>query len=425
MSIMASPALGDEVAKLFSHDRRVLADPFPLYRRLREEAPAFRHVDRVLITRYADARQVLTAPATLQGLAARGSRYRSAATQLDVERRLELAEMFGFLEKRLGGANGERHTRLRRLAQSAFTPRLVAAMELHIQEITDRLLEPLVGKDAVEVISEFAYHLPLIVVSEMLDIPPDDRDNVRLWANDLGQFVGANWADPAIVSRYHESVFKLRSLLTGVFARRRGGPTTTLLGALLAAVGDGGDRFTEDELVALCTQLVFAGHETTTNFIGNSLILLLGERHDAWEALREDAGRIPNAVEELLRFASPTQYIDKLAAEDCEIAGTEIRQWDTLSVVIGAANRDADVFEDAERLDIGRDNVSHLTFGFGAHHCLGAALARLEARTVLQTLTRRFPSMYLHTSPAGVDWRANDMLRGPERLFVCLGPEAD
>lgn len=414
--------LADEVGALFAHEPTALADPYRVYARLRDEAPVYRHGEQVLITRYDDARAILTGETTLQGLSSRGSRYRSAAEQHRAEERQRLAEMFGFLEKRLAGADGRHHQRLRRLAQRAFTPRVVKTMEGRIQEITDTLIAGVVHQDVVEMIEDVAYHMPLIVISEMLDISTDDREQLRAWASDLGRFVGVDWRDEEVVTTAHESVFKLRSYLTQLFAdRRAGGDTSPLLGALLAAEGEhDGEVFTEDELVAMVTQFVFAGHETSTNFIGNSLVFLLGEGREHWDRMREEPEVVPATVEELLRYVSPTQYVDKLASVDGVLRGVDIRAWDTLSVVVAAANHDPEVFPEPERFDITRGG-GHLTFGFGAHHCIGASLARMEASVALRTLTQRFPDMRLLDDE--VQWHRNTLLRGPERLPVVLGKD--
>lgn len=418
--VATSAPLEDEVNAFFRHDPRLLEDPWPLYRRLREEAPVFRHADKLLVSRWADARSILVAPSTLQGLSAKGTRFRNAAERLDEEHRVELAEMFGFLEKRLGGANGERHTRLRALAQKAFTPKMIALMEQRITEVAETLLEPLLGRDEVDVIEEFAYHLPLIVISQMLDIPTEDRERLRTWANDLGQFVGANWHEPDAVERGHAAVFNLRTYLSSVFESRRGRPTTDLLGALLAAEGDDGDRFTEDELVAMITQFVFAGHETTTNTIGNGLVSLLRDHRDQWAEICADPSLVPGAVEEILRYSPPTHNIEKLIGEDGELHGVPVRRFDSLSVLLAAANRDPEVFPDPDRFDIHRSPNPHITFGFGAHHCIGASLARMETQIALRLFARTFPEMRLEREK--VEWRPNHMLRGPEELRLVLGP---
>jgi cytochrome P450 len=414
--------LADEVAAFFSLDYRLVADPYPLYRRLREEAPVLRHVDKVLVSRYEDCRKLLSSPIVAQGLAVKGTRYRSAAEQVREQERVQLAEMFGFLEQRLGGANGAHHLRLRKLAQKAFTPRMVALMEERIVETSNQLIDRVPRTEPIDLIAEYAYHLPLIVISEMLDIPTDDRDNLRRWANSLGKFVGADWRNSDVIREAHDSVFKLRTYLTAVFDSRRGGPTTDLLAAMIAAEGDGGDRFTEDELVAMITQFVFAGHETSTMFLGNALVLLLGEYRDQWDVLREDHhSLIGGAVDELLRYDSPTHNIDKLAAEPFEIGGVAVRQWDTLNLMLASSNRDPAVFDDPDRLDVTRKGAPHLSFGRGPHHCLGAALARLEAQVSLQMFAKHFPDMRLATDE--VHWRSTHMNRGPERLPVVLGPQ--
>jgi cytochrome P450 len=256
----------------------------------------------------------------------------------------------------------------------------------------------------------------------MLDISTEDRDKLRLWANSLGKFVGADWRDADVIAEAHESVFNLRTYLTGVFDERRGGPTTDLLGALIAAEGDGGDKFTEDELVAMITQFVFAGHETSTMFLGNALVALLGKFRDQWDLLCQDDGTLTTAaVDELLRYDSPSHNIDKLAGEDLVIGGVEIAQWDTINLMLASANRDPEVYENPDTIDFTRSGPPHLTFGRGPHHCLGAALARLEAQVSLQMLARRFPQMRLATDT--ILWRSTHMNRGPEVLPVILGPE--
>ncbi|HEY3716101.1 MAG TPA: cytochrome P450 [Jatrophihabitantaceae bacterium] len=412
--------LADEIAAFFNLDYRLVADPYPLYKRIRQEAPVFRHTDKVLISRYEDVREVLSSPLVHQGLAVKGTRFRTAAAQVDDDDRRRLAETFGFFEKRVGGANGEHHLRLRRLAQKAFTPRMVAQMEQQIAVVADRLIAAVPRGEPVEFIEAYAFQLPLIVICEMLDISPDDRDHLRGWANSLGRFVGADWRDPAVIAAGHESVFNLREYLTSVFEARKFGSSSDLLGALIAAEADG-DRFTEDELVAMITQFVFAGHETSTMFLGNALVSLLGEHRDVWDELCSDPALVPAAVEELLRFDSPTHNIDKLAAEDLEIGGVGIREGDTINVMIASANYDEGAFDNPETLDIHREAVQHVTFGRGPHHCLGASLARLEAQVSLHMLTQRFPQMRLATDE--IEWRLTHMNRGPETLPVVLGPE--
>lgn len=412
--------LTDLAARFFSHDPALIADPYPFYRKLRAHGPAFRFNDRVLVGRYSDCRKILTAQTTLQGLAVKGSRFRTAIGQLDDAHQVQLRETFMFYEKRLAGVDGDRHKRLRRLAQAAFTPRVVNDMRKHVEEIVDRLVAGIRGREQLEFISDFAFHLPLIVICELLDVPTGDRDKLREWSCDLGLFVGGEWASESLVESTHESVFALRSYCREHFARKRNQETTPLLRALLDGEGDG-DRFTEEELVALITQMIFAGHETSTNLIGNSMVTLLRDHRDQWDLLVAQPDLVTGAVDELLRFTGPTQYIDKLAGEDGLIGDVEIKQWDTVSVFLASSNRDPDAFEAPDVLDFQRKRNSHIAFGFGAHHCLGAALARMEAALVLRVMTQQFPDTAL--LDGAIEYHRNHMLRGPVHLNIAPGRE--
>ena len=415
-------ALDADLQRFFGMDPAVLADPFPLYARLRERG-TYRFGERVLVPGYTAAREVLTASTTRQGLAVKSSRFRAAFGELSTEDQQRITEIFSFYEKRPSGVDGARHNRLRKLAIRAFTPRVIAGMEDRIQAVIAELLDELGARREIEFVEEFAYRLPLIVICEMLDIPTDRRDDLRRWSADLGTFVGSTWSDPDNVRTTHSSVFALREHLREVFGSRREQETTPLLRALLDAQGDDpgdGEPFTEDELVAMITQFVFAGHETTTNLLANSVVALLRDRRDQWELLRAQPDAMPVAVDELLRFAGPTQYIDKIAADDCVIGGVEVRQWDTVSVMLASANRDAEAYTDPEVLDLTRREKPHLGFGLGAHHCLGASLARMEVALVLRILTTRYPGARLATD--AVEYHRNHMLRGPQRLDMVLAP---
>lgn len=404
--------------RFFSHDTDLIADPYPFYRKLRAYGQAFRFNDRVLVGRYDDCRKLLTAPTTVQGLAIKGSRFRTAIEGLDDGHQTQLRETFMFYEKRLAGVDGAKHKRLRRLAQNAFTPRVVNDMRAHVQEITNQLLNEIRGRETVEFISEFAFHLPLIVICELLDIPTADRDKLRDWSCDLGLFVGGEWSSDSLVESTHESVFAMRAYCREHFARKRNQDTTPLLAALLGGEGDG-DRFSEEELVALITQMIFAGHETSTNLIGNSMIALLRDNRDQWNLLIEQPDLIPGSVDELLRFTGPTQYIDKLAGESGRIGDVEISQWDTVSVFLASSNRDPEAFTEPDALDFTQKRNPHNAFGFGPHHCLGAALARMEAAIVIDVMTKNYPNMTL--VPGDIEYHRNHMLRGPAHLHVALG----
>jgi hypothetical protein len=290
-------------------------------------------------------------------------------------------------------------------------------MEEQIQQIADDLLDGVAPRGEMEVISDFAFQLPLIAICDMLDIPRDDRYRIRSWVNGIAAF--QDGSNPAVVDETHAGMFALRDHLKGVFERRRGGPTTDLLGALLDAEGEGGDRFTDDELLPVVAHLVFAGHETTTNLIGNALRALLVDCRDQWELLRAEPALVPNAVEELLRYDTSVQLTNRTAAEDSEIAGVPVRQWETVTLMLGAANRDLTQFDNPDRVDVTRAETRHLGLGLGPHFCLGAALTRLEATVALRTLVKRFPEMKLAVPT--VTYRPDHRLRGVESLPVLLG----
>jgi cytochrome P450 len=414
------PSLAEEFDALVTCRPDLIADPYPFYRRLREESPVYRHTDQVVVTGFEDVTRVLLDSSTfLNGHAGlRGSRVRANLDAAPPERRRKMIEILEFRGGGLNHLNGEQHERLRGLAHEAFTPRRVRALEERIQQIADELLDKVAPAGEMEVISDFAFQLPLVVICEMLDVPPEDRHRIRKWVNDIAAF--QDGSNAAVVEDTHTSMFALRDHLREIFERRRGGPTTDLMGALLAAEGEGGDRFAEDELLPVIAHLVFAGHETTTNLIGNALRALLVEYPDQWELLRDPA-LVPDAVEELLRYDTSVQVTNRTAAEDCEIAGTPVRRWETVTLVLGAANRDPKHFDNPDRVDVARAERRHVGFGLGPHFCLGAALTRLEATIALRTLVRRFPK--LEVAVPTVTYRADHRLRGVQSLPVLLGPQ--
>jgi cytochrome P450 len=412
-----------QLTRFFQADQELIANPFNLYRDLRQTGPVYLWQDRALVTHYDACRQVLNAPQTMQGLSIRGSRYREIISQLGEEDVRRLVELFEVWEKRISGANGEQHRRLRRLAQRAFTPRVVSQMDAQVQATIDKILNSLRGQDEIEFIGQFIYHVPLIVVLEMYDLPTDDREKIRDWASAVGRFIGADLSDTDTIRQTYASVFELRHYLSEFFDRKRGSQTTELMRALLDTEGDEQDKFAENDLISVLTQMVVAGHETTTHLVSNSVATLLSDHRDQWELLCAKPELIPGAVEELLRYCGPAQFVEKLTGEvDTSIAGVDVGALSTVSVFLGAANRDEAIFDRADTLDITRTPKGHLAFGFGPHHCLGAALARMEAIAVLRTFTERFPDMAIAPG-AKVTYHANRAHRGVARLPVRLGRE--
>lgn len=307
------------------------------------------------------------------------------------------------------------HTRLRKLVNKAFTPRRIEALRGHIETIVDELLNAAARKGEMDVIDAIAAPLPAIVIAELLGVPTEDHRQFKTWASEIVSAVGntaPGAAPPAMVT----GAQKLFAYLAGIIADRRTDPRDDLISAMIAAQEDN-DALNDNELLATSNLLLIAGHETTTNLIGNGLLALLREP-DQLDRLRSNLDAMPTAIEELLRFDGPVQATLRVAREDIEIDGTVLPSGSLVLVSIGAANHDPDVFEEPERLDIKRDPNPHIAFGFGVHFCLGAQLARLEGQIALRAILERFPRLALATET--VRYRPNPVLRGLESLPVRL-----
>ena len=303
------------------------------------------------------------------------------------------------------------HTRVRKLVNKAFTPRRIAALRDRIAAIVDELLAPVT--DRMDVIDALAAPLPAIVIAELLGVPAEDHRRFKAWAAAIVASIGQptfSAGDGGGTPAFQQ----LFGYLGEIIAARRAAPRDDLISAMVQAQEED-DALSDAELLATSNLLLIAGHETTTNLIGNGLLALLREP-DQLERLRGDLTLLPTAIEELLRYDGPVQATLRVAREDVEIGGQAIEAGSLLLVGIGAANHDPDVFAEPERLDVGRDPNPHLAFGFGAHFCLGAPLARLEGEIALRALLERFPRLTLATeSPA---YRPNPVLRGLVSLPV-------
>jgi len=381
------------------------ANPYPFYRRLREADPVHHSALGIwVLTRYDDVVMVLRDP------------------------RFGREGMAELLEARLGvparPANARDmlfrdppdHTRLRALVSRAFTPRVVEAMRPHIQEIVDGLLDRLEGARGMDVIEDLAYPLPVTVICEMLGVPTADQAVFKRWSADIARSLDAAIlpAGSEVTTRGQEAGDALREYFRSLIAVRRKQPRSDLLSALIAAE-EQGDKLSEPELLATCSLLLIAGHETTVNLIGNGLFALL--RHpDQLRALADDRALIQTGVEELLRFDGPVQRTGRMTMADVEIGGRQIPKGSIVAAVIGAANRDPAHFPDPDRLDVARQENRHIAFGFGIHFCLGAPLARIEGQVAIGTLLRRMPALKLVSDTP--EWRESSVLRGLKALPV-------
>jgi hypothetical protein len=389
-------------------DPNVLANPYPLYHRLRNEDPV--HWDVFLhawvVTRYSDVVTVFDRfsadrTPTPEQMAAMGMAGLSPIAQVMVRQML-------FLDP-------PAHTRVRSLAARAFTPRRVERLRAHIAEIVESLLDSVAAAGQMDVIEDLAYPLPAIVTAEMLGVPPADRDRLKAWSEDFAEVLGNFQHNPDRISRLLRSLDDMTAYFRAAVRADRDHPTEGLIHAL-ASVEVEGDRLSEDEVIANTIVTMVGGQETTTNLIGNGVLTLL-RNPDQLEKLRRDpSSHIQSAVEELLRYESPSQHTARLAPEDMQLGGKLVRKREAVIASMGAANRDPERFPDPDTVDITRSDNRHVAFGWASHFCFGAPLARIEGQIAFEALWRRFPDLQLRPEP--LVWRPNLGLRGLTALPV-------
>jgi len=388
-------------------DPEVLANPYPLYHRLRSEDPV--HWDPFLhawvVTRYADVVTVF------QRFSANRTPTPEQLTALGLSALTPLARV---MVHQMLFLDPPAHGRVRGLASRAFTPHRVEFLRSHIQDITNSLLDAVQDKGRMDVIKDLAYPLPAIVTAEMLGVPSSDWEQLTAWSADFAQVLGNFQHNPERAPRVIRSLEEMSAYFLAAVRDQREHPREGLINALLTTEAEG-DRLTEEEVVANTIVTMVGGQETTTNLIGNGILTLL--RHpDQLERLRNDLSLIPSAVEELLRYESPSQQTARLAPDDVVLGGKMIRKRQAVIAVMGAANRDPERFPDPDRLDLARQDNRHVAFAWAAHFCFGAPLARIEGQTAFETVLRRMPKLTLEPGP--VTWRENLGLRGLTALHV-------
>jgi cytochrome P450 len=380
----------------------VLADPYPLYRRLRCADPV--HWDPYLhawvVTRYHDVATVLR----------RFSADRTPTPEyfeaLGVPEVGPIAQM---MVRQMLFMDAPAHTRLRRLAGPAFQPAQVATLRPHIQEIADKLIDDIHARGgALDLLADFAEPLPAMVTTELLGVPVEHHAELKDWSVTFAGMLGNFQHNPDLLGNVLVAVENLSSYFRAAIAEQRRRPRPGLLGALLAAEVDG-DRLTDEEVIANVIVTMVGGLETTTNLIGNGMLSLL-RNPEQLHRLRTEPAIMPAAVEELLRYESPSQQTARIARDDVELGGKQIRKGQAVIAVMAAGNRDPERFPDPDRLDFDRPDNRHLAFGWAAHFCFGAPLARLEAEISFRSLLDRLPGLALVDAP--LVWRENLGLRG-------------
>jgi len=406
---MVSPA-GDGMATRF--DLRALPDefyanPYPTYRRLREEAPVLRLPDGgILITRHADLLSVY-----------KDTRTFSSDKTVEFGPKFGVSPLYEHHTTSLVFSDPPRHTRVRRLMLGALTPKAIERMEAGLVTLVDALLDAAADKGTIDLVADYAAAIPIEVIGNLLDVPRDERAPLRGWSLAI---LGAlePKTDATLLSQGNAAVSEFTDYLRTLVARRRaqlGNPETDVLTRLIQGE-DGGERLTESELLQNCIFILNAGHETTTNLIANALVALTdwpGER----ARLVANPLLAKTAVEEFLRFDSPVQLGNRISTTPACVGGLDIGERTVVNLCLGAANRDPAQFADPDRLDLGREPNRQLAFASGPHQCVGNTLARLEGRIAIGQFLARFPNYQLCEIPVRAKRaRFRGFIRAP--LFV-------
>ena len=381
-------------------------DPYPAYARVRETPGIYRAPSGLYVaSRYADVAALLRDPRFS------ADRRHAAPFRLLRWANRDSRDFVNLIDRNLLNLDAPDHTSLRGLVNKAFTPRRVAALRKRIEALVEELLDAANGRGELELVRDLAVPLPVIVIAELLGVPSADRERFRAWSNGVVQIIDPLNAERGL-ARAKEAATALAGYFREMLALRRAEPRDDLLSAMIAAEQDG-RVLGEGDMLALCTLLLAAGHETTTNLIGNAVVALLRFPEQA-ERLRAEPALMSTAVDEFLRFDSPVQFTDRVAVADVELAGRRIRRGRPIVLLLAAANHDPAQFASPDRLDVARAENRHLAFSAGPHFCLGAPLARLEAELTLAALLRRFPK--LAGDPTAITYRRSTLLRGPLAL---------
>jgi len=411
--MISEASLVEEVDALFAGRQDLVDDPYPMYRRMREHAPALWYGSQVLLTRYVDVEVALRDPSKFSHETYSGSFFREFMGRLSPADADAFAKITAFKLLWMSAMDAPEHSRLRALVHKVFTPRRIAEMRPRVERITADLIADLRGRETAEVVHDYAYGLPIYVIADMLGAPPEDWMAIREWSSTLAAFQPPHYDE---IQKTWTAIVEFRAYVERLIAERRTTEHTDLLAALLEVELDG-DRLTQQELEAMFVLLFFAGHETTTNLISNGVYRLLSHP-DQLSLLKGDPTLIVNAVEELLRYDTNVQTGPRMAARDLVVDGVQIPKGTTVTALIAAANRDPARFPDPDRLDIEREENKHLGFSVGPHYCLGQALARLEAQIAIGTFFQEFPEAELSGE---VHWRPNIHQRRVIELPVTLG----
>ena len=419
--MLSDSALDRDFGQILAGDPAAIRDPYDVYRRIRETGDIYLFRGTVPIAAsHAAVRQI--SMDDVRFLTHRGI-DRFKLDGLDDSDRVKVEEICAFEQLQMSGMNGEAHKRVRTAAQKGFGSPRALDMAGYLSQLVSATADRMAKVDGEVDLIELAYRVPLLVVMRMLGAPEEDMDLLRGWSDDIAavkQFVGADLPTEKVRAA-HDGIVQLKTYIGDMARRLKRNPDRThLMGILLDA--EEGSRLSPDELSSTFVVIFYAGHETTTNLIGNGFLEL--QRHrEQWRLLCAEPDLSASVVEEVVRFNPPVQMIVRRVAEDAELFGQQLYAGSNLMLLYGAANRDPAVFEQPEQFDIGRAQNRHFGFGQGVHVCLGAALARLEGRTVFEYFARRFPDMELAAEPDVLEWHPHAVFHGLKRLPVRLGAD--
>jgi cytochrome P450 len=402
-------------------DNNLLCDeavqhPHRYFERLRNSDPVHwnpRHKAWVL-TRYD---QVSTELRTNQLTAERITPFTEAVTRAANSQDVDAT--FEILRQWLVFKDPPEHTRLRRLVARAFTPTMVRARTEEITETITGLVDDLRERDSVDLINEFAFPLPAVVIAQMLGVPPEDRNMFKEWSDQLTALVFGAYGSEDRFESAARGMIDLRDYLLDLIAHYEKQPGENLISVLLEHEDD--DALSREELVATCTLLLFGGHETTTNLIGNGMLALM-TNPDQLALLHSQPDLIGSAIEEILRFDGPARATVRMVKENHEVDGRMLSEGERVFLINLSANRDPEMFEDPDSLRIERNPGNHLGFGVGIHYCLGAPLARLEGKLAISHLLDAFPDITLDADPSSLAWHQTMLSRGLVKLPVNIRP---
>ena len=388
-------------------DPEVIDHPYDYFGQFRETEPVYKNErwGGWIVTRYDDVQRCLQDDEHLS-VEVEAERLRNSS--------LDIPEMKSMFPKWVFYLDPPDHTKLRTVIGEAFNPEMVQEQREEVEEVTKSLIENIKRRDPdeIELIDDFAYQLPVRIITRIMGLPLDDENELGEWSSDIALTLFHHYDADNRHQRTEESLREFSEYIREIVRQRKEEPQDDLITYLNQAESDG-MTLDEDEVVATAVGLLFAGHETTTKLIANGILELL--RHpDQFEMLRDDPSLAPKAVEEILRYHGPSKSLTRGVKKDFELRGKQIEAGERVLLSLAAANRDPRKFDDPDQFDITRGSMDHLGFGHGSHHCLGAPLARLEARIAFPALVQAFPDMELASDE--ITWTKSPLVRGPEEL---------